>query len=195
MSNKLFIAGIPLAIAFLMSQDGRLHAVVASLEHPAWRLFMRGVTLSGNFLLLLFICGLLWVFGNREKSGRLRQIGERGVMTLVLSRIVVEMVKFVVGRGRPRATEMADPLFFMGPTMQVDFHGFPSGHAAAAFVVATLAAATFPKLRRYFMVWAGMVALSRLVLNEHFASDVVAGGLLGYAAARLCLRREIRGSI
>ena len=154
---------------------------------------MQGVTLSGNFLLLLFMCGLFWAFGDREKSGRLRQIGERGAMTLVLSRIVVEMLKAVVGRGRPLATEMADPFLFIGPTMQIDFHGFPSGHAAAAFVVATLAAATFPRLRRYFMFWAVLVALSRLVLNKHFASDVIAGGLLGYAAARLCLRRESGG--
>jgi len=190
--DKLFIVGIPLGIAFLMSQDGRLHAVVASLQHPAWHLFMQGVTLSGNFFLLLLICGLFWMFGNREKNGRLRQIGERGVMTLVLSRIVVEMLKAAVGRGRPRATETADPLLFIGPTMQADFHGFPSGHATATFVVATLAAATFPQLRRSFMLWAGMVALSRLALNEHFVSDVAVGGLLGYGAARLCLRYESR---
>ena len=186
--DKLFIVGIPSGIAFLMSQDGNLQAVAASLQHPVWRLFMQGVTLSGDFSLLLLICGLFWAVGNREKTGRLRWIGERGVVTLVLSRIVVEMLKAAVGRGRPRATETADPFLFIGPTMQVDFHGFPSGHTASAFVVATLAAATFPQLRRYFMLWAVLVALSRLALNEHFASDVVVGGLLGYGAARLCLK-------
>jgi len=38
----------------------------------------------------------------------------------------------------------------------------------------------------YYVV-AGVIALSRVVVDAHFVSDVVAGGLLGWATGRLAL--------
>jgi membrane-associated phospholipid phosphatase len=63
--------------------------------------------------------------------------------------------------------------------------GFPSGHATLAFALFTALAFFLPRGRTLFLLLAGGVALSRVVMGEHFVSDVVAGGGIGYVAAVL----------
>jgi undecaprenyl-diphosphatase len=74
---------------------------------------------------------------------------------------------------------------------------FPSGHAtagAAAFgAAAVLAAERLPDRRRRVWLWAATVALglaiglSRVILNVHYVTDVLAGWCLGLAWLAACL--------
>ena len=93
----------------------------------------------------------------------------------------VTVLKAVVGRERPD-----------GSTRD----SFPSGHAAAAFYAASaLSAAALSASGSAVAVaivvgahaWAAAVAWSRVVIGRHYASDVVAGGVLGVLAASLAL--------
>lgn len=62
---------------------------------------------------------------------------------------------------------------------------FPSGHAAWAFTLATVAGEAFPRWREELYVGAALVALSRVAIGRHWMSDVVAGAWLGhYVASR-----------
>ena len=61
---------------------------------------------------------------------------------------------------------------------------FPSGHAIAAFSIATVFANRYSRHR--WLPWmayglAGLVAFSRVTLQAHFTSDVFAGAVLGYS--------------
>ena len=58
---------------------------------------------------------------------------------------------------------------------------FPSGHAATAFAAAVAVGAFYPRLRRPLLGLAAVVALSRVYLGVHYASDVLAGTALGVA--------------
>ncbi len=74
------------------------------------------------------------------------------------------------------------------------YDSFPSGHATAAFAVATTESAFHPRQALFWYAGATAIGLSRLRLNEHRTHDVVIGGLLGYATARWELSRP-RGLI
>jgi membrane-associated phospholipid phosphatase len=70
---------------------------------------------------------------------------------------------------------------------------FPSGHAIAAFSIATVVARRYGNHRWVPYAAYGMAALvgfSRLTLSAHFLSDVFVGGALGYSISRFSVLRQ-----
>ena len=61
---------------------------------------------------------------------------------------------------------------------------FPSGHASAAFTVATVESAIHPAQGPFWFAGATAIGLSRIRLNRHHPQDVVAGALLGTVVGR-----------
>ena len=68
-----------------------------------------------------------------------------------------------------------------------DPFSFPSGHAAGAFLMATLCLHAHAALGLAALPFAMTVALSRVYMGMHYPSDVMAGSLLGVLSARLGL--------
>lgn len=64
-----------------------------------------------------------------------------------------------------------------------DEFSLPSGHTAAAFLIATLLSFHYPLLQPVFFLIAGMIGFSRVLLGVHYPSDIAAGILLGYCSA------------
>ncbi|MGL4191222.1 phosphatase PAP2 family protein [Vibrio misgurnus] len=64
-----------------------------------------------------------------------------------------------------------------------DRYSLPSGHTAAAFVMATLIGYLYPQWYVAAVSWAGLIGLARVLLGVHFLSDVLAGAVLGIASA------------
>ena len=68
---------------------------------------------------------------------------------------------------------------------------FPSAHAAASFATAAVFADRFePPVGWVAYGLAGAVAGSRVYLDEHFVSDVVAGSLIGWGLGKFLSRRH-----
>ncbi|MEM0911660.1 MAG: phosphatase PAP2 family protein [Pseudomonadota bacterium] len=64
-----------------------------------------------------------------------------------------------------------------------DKFSLPSGHTAAAFLMATIIAHFYPALSIPVYIWASLVGLSRIVLRVHFPLDVFIGMGLGISFA------------
>ena len=87
--------------------------------------------------------------------------------------MLVLIVKFTVRRRRPEG-DWGDIY------RSTDPHSFPSGHAARAFLLATMAVAFGPVWFAVILViWAPLVALARVAMGVHYFSDVFVGGLFG----------------
>ncbi len=94
-----------------------------------------------------------------------------------------ELIKWAVGRGRPFAGGKADPFNFAPFAGTEAYASFPSAHAVTGFALAFAVTAVWPRARGAMIVYALVIATSRLVLLAHHPSDVVAGALIGVVGA------------
>lgn len=102
-------------------------------------------------------------------------------VAIAYSGILVNLIKFPVGRARPHVAEFLGwPEFHFFAT-KGDYQSFPSGHANTAFAIALAVGFLIPPLRRYLLVLAAGIAFCRVLQFRHFLSDSVGGALLAVA--------------
>lgn len=104
------------------------------------------------------------------------------VLLGVESALVNGALKSLIPRGRPEASEMR-PHGLRTPRTT----SFPSGHASAGFLAASVMVDDGGAKALWYPLAAG-VALSRVHVRIHHASDVVAGALVGVALGRVARR-------
>ncbi len=130
---------------------------------------------SGNILFLAAGVGLpLLSDGHDGRNHALRALDALGTSVLLS-----EGLKNLVHEKRPDS----------------DAHdSFPSGHATAAFSVATVEAGLHPRQAPLWYLGATLISYSRVRLHRHTVGDVLAGAALGVGTARLELSQP-RGLI
>jgi membrane-associated phospholipid phosphatase len=94
-----------------------------------------------------------------------------------------ELIKWIVGRGRPFVGGEADAFNFSHFAGTEAYASFPSGHAVTSFALAFAVSAVWPRARIAMILYAVLIAATRLVLLAHHPSDVVAGALVGVIGA------------
>lgn len=126
---------------------------------------------------------LLIAAGALDHDSNLRDSGRDSLESeLLAAGIVTPLLKYAFGRARPVQGEGARSFHHF----DAHFASFPSGHATNAFAAATAIAAHYdnwyvPAIA--YSIAAG-VAVSRVNDRAHFASDVVAGALIGRGVAK-----------
>jgi membrane-associated phospholipid phosphatase len=146
--------------------------------------------------LLLVLAGTLFAVAliapRLRGSSRSRLLGfgtrlQYVFFAVLLPVLAGEMVKWIVGRGRPFVGGKANAFNFEHFAGTEAYASFPSSHAVTAFALAFAVAALWPRARVAMSVYAVLIGLSRLVLLAHHPSDVAAGALIGVAGA-MCVR-------
>ena len=93
------------------------------------------------------------------------------------------LLKIVFGRARPISGWPATTSGFGSSAYSAKFASFPSGHTTTSMAAALVFSALLPRGKYWFLLIASLIGLSRIVLDVHYLSDVIAGALLGAAVA------------
>lgn len=96
---------------------------------------------------------------------------------------VAEGAKHLFDRARPFISDTEIAPLIKTPSSS----SFPSGHSATAAAGAIALSAVYPALAPAFVLAGLLVALSRVYLGVHYPLDVLAGALIGAAAAAAAL--------
>ena len=99
--------------------------------------------------------------------------------SVIFSGVTVLVLKSIIGKRRPPG-----PIEYNPFTLDGNYHSFPSGHTSTSFALATTIATHYPEYRRHAYSVASLVGISRLFVDAHWLTDVIAGAGLGYASAR-----------
>jgi membrane-associated phospholipid phosphatase len=163
-------------VFFLKNYYVKKSAVYEVLEHatPFMNFISHGSTQIA-FAIVLYLAGK---FSNQKYSSA----GKSLLIGIISSGMVVQILKHLIGRVRPRLTEN---LVFVGPSFKNGYDSFPSGHTTVAFCMAYVLASHFPRYKAVFYCVAIMIGLERVEGIAHFPSDVLAGGLIGIVIAKL----------
>jgi membrane-associated phospholipid phosphatase len=139
-----------------------------------------GITVFGDALILLALAlPILW-YRPQWAWGLL--------LAALITTVVTHTLKPWLAMPRPAAVLGPDTITIIGPELRAK--AMPSGHAAAA---PTLAGALVPVMKNRtarvsILVFAVLVARSRVVVGAHWPMDIMAGALIGWLSGTTSLR-------
>jgi undecaprenyl-diphosphatase len=102
--------------------------------------------------------------------------------------LFVAIAKRIIGRARPNVGGSLDPVLFVPFKWEAAYAGMPSGHATTAFAVLVAFGTLWPRARTVLLVYALLIAVSRVVVLAHYPTDVLAGAFVGAVGAMMVRR-------
>ena len=105
-----------------------------------------------------------------------RRVATYALIAGIVGGILVNVFRPTFGRTRP-SSDLPDA--FHGPSLDHNFHSFPSGHACSTASTAAAVGFAYPPAAIPMGAFSVAVAWSRLEQRKHHVSDVLAGLTLG----------------
>ncbi|MGC8775337.1 MAG: phosphatase PAP2 family protein [Chlorobaculum sp.] len=168
------------------------HQLDIGLWHSIWK----AITKAGQSEWYL-VGGLLLFAGFWKWNRWLSLSGLFLFSTVAVSGLASDLAKVILCRARPK-------LFLQHGIYGFDLFGwhfdhawqsFPSGHSATALSAALTLSLLFPRFRPVFVIAGSTIAASRVVLCQHYLSDIVAGSALGAVTVALLYQRYFRNAL
>jgi membrane-associated phospholipid phosphatase len=112
-----------------------------------------------------------------------------------LSGILTDMIKPILGRTRP-VEMLRDGAYGFDPfNFHAAWNSMPSGHATTAAALACSLILLYPQRRFVWLVLGVVLASSRVMVNAHYLSDVLAGVAVGILTTVLLDRLRARNGM
>lgn len=132
---------------------------------------VRLVSKTGDGQVYLILAMLLWAFEPTQGALFLYT----GLLAYAMELPLYVVLKKLFKRERP-----CDFLInFRAYVEPSDKFSLPSGHTAAAFLMATLLSHFYPSVALLAYAWASLIGISRILLGVHYPCDIIAGAALG----------------
>ena len=176
---KFLIVLIALAL-FFFDEIAALHLI--SLLKPL-KPFAKAVSTVINPLFILIVSAVLLAFKKPLFFSHFFSLG--------IGFGIVRAIKCIVGRSRPDLLLSHDIYTCNFFTLDPHYQSFPSSHALAIMSLATTLSLVYPKYRFWFLGAAFLMSLSRVILQQHFITDVVFGCLIGYFLTQRKIGQEV----
>jgi membrane-associated phospholipid phosphatase len=152
--------------------------------------FFRMITDIGKSEWILIPSGvfcLLLVFVDWQGLARRQQVWLSGLLfdvwflflAVAGSGLLVLSLKQLAGRARPKHFDSLGYDFFDPLRFESSFTSLPSGHSVTIAALATVLALRFPKYISGWIILAGTIGLSRVIVGAHYPSDVIIGLTIG----------------
>lgn len=199
--RELAVAAAVVLALFLLGMifvDAQTTAAV--LRMPAWvAKFFDAITdygKSGYFLwplglLFLLLCALPPILPRMQRLVLATIMVRIGFLFVAIGApsLFDTIIKRMIGRARPMTiTGHPDPYLFSPFAWSNAYASLPSGHATTAFAVLVAFSTLWPRTRTVFLIYALLIAASRIVVTAHYPTDVAAGALVGTVGALMARR-------
>jgi len=158
------------------------HAINVGVASRDW--LEDPVTLFGRLAVTLYALATigLWFLARPYGDLKWKLACASALVAAAVAMLANQVISRVWDRPRPYETHPGSDHLLSAPSPDPSF---PSDHAAAAFAIAFAVLAFSRRGGLAFLAAATLIGLSRIALGMHYPSDVVAGALVGWAAAML----------
>jgi len=182
--KAVFLTVLPIAIIVASFRFDRLAQDLAGLiRADVFDIIMHGITNFGSTFVVLIVITSLFLCGKKKREW-IPALWSSYIITI----IIVFALKLVIARERILGTE-----FY--PFIHILNHSFPSMHAAAAFAAIPILDREYPRLKKFWIAFAVMVAFSRVYLDMHYLSDVITGAFIGFGIGTFFVYLEEKKNI
>ncbi len=185
--EKIVLIAVFVALIFAsLYFDSEIVKAVSTIRNKFLSDFFLGITFFSSEIIIFFFLTSLFLWREHKRRWIF------GLwFTLALSAVVSFVLKFSIQRQRPFQLGIVSTLQILEKASHLIWNfSFPSFQAMLVFCAVPILSKEFRKFKYFWIIFAGLIAFSRVYFGLHFLSDVLAGGLIGYLLGWFVIKLE-----
>jgi len=176
------------AVIAIHQVDEPLNNMIYRNNTPFIKGFSNTFATFGNALYILPALGATYIYAHTSDKDDLSGFTITAGKAIIITNAIATWSKVLAHRHRPYDDFPSKPNQWDGPRLDLKNDSFFSSHTATAFSLATVIASTYADYKwvppvAYTM--ASLIGVARITGNDHWATDVFVGAVIGYSVGRL----------